>query len=197
MHIYVSVLRLTGLGLFHLQGRLLNKRRKSVTTVCLFIVSGTVGSSPAESVVTKGESNQSGESLLPETAQLLSSLSSLQPKIFAQLQVQSSCLQNVRSSVLGVLKASWKYQVSSTIDPKCWLWGNNNLAIAVNSYFGFSNMSHLAVVQGISLPLWSYDVKRQNQGEESSELLPQIKCLFDFMIKVLQKWGRISQTHSF
>ncbi|KFQ87840.1 Calcium-responsive transcription factor, partial [Phoenicopterus ruber ruber] len=29
---------------------------------------------------------QSGESLLPETAQLLSSLSSLQPKIFAQLQ---------------------------------------------------------------------------------------------------------------
>lgn len=106
MHIYVSVLRLKGLGLFHLQGRLLNKRRKSVTTVCLFIVSGTVGSSPAESVVTKGESNQSGESLLPETAQLLSSLSSLQPKIFAQLQVQSSCLQNVRSSVLGVLKAS-------------------------------------------------------------------------------------------
>lgn len=182
MHICVSVLRLKGLGLFHLQGRFLNKRRKSVTTVCLFIVSGTVGSSPAESVITKGESNQSGESLLPETAQLLSSLSSLQPKIFAQFQVQSSCLQNVRSSVLGGLKASWKYQVSSTIDPKCWLWGNNNLAITVNTYFGFSNMSHLAVVQGISLPLWSYDVKRQNQGDESSELLPQIKCLFIFQM---------------
>ncbi|NWU59895.1 CARTF factor, partial [Dromas ardeola] len=44
------------------------------------------GSSAGESVVTKAESNQSGESLLPETAQLLSSLSSLQPKIFAQLQ---------------------------------------------------------------------------------------------------------------
>ncbi|NXK02842.1 CARTF factor, partial [Herpetotheres cachinnans] len=42
--------------------------------------------SDAESVVNKAESNQSGESLLPETAQLLSSLSSLQPKIFAQLQ---------------------------------------------------------------------------------------------------------------
>ncbi|NWQ63183.1 CARTF factor, partial [Neopipo cinnamomea] len=42
--------------------------------------------SDGESVVTKAESNQSGESLLPETAQLLSSLSSLQPKIFAQLQ---------------------------------------------------------------------------------------------------------------
>ncbi|PKK22141.1 calcium responsive transcription factor [Columba livia] len=44
------------------------------------------GSSAGESVVTKAESNQSAESLLPETAQLLSSLSSLQPKIFAQLQ---------------------------------------------------------------------------------------------------------------
>ncbi|XP_041328685.1 calcium-responsive transcription factor isoform X3 [Pyrgilauda ruficollis] len=44
------------------------------------------GSSGAESVITKAESNQSGESLIPETAQLLSSLSSLQPKIFAQLQ---------------------------------------------------------------------------------------------------------------
>uniref|UniRef100_A0A8C0ELQ0 Calcium responsive transcription factor n=1 Tax=Bubo bubo TaxID=30461 RepID=A0A8C0ELQ0_BUBBB len=42
--------------------------------------------SAGESVVMKAESNQSGESLLPETAQLLSSLSSLQPKIFAQLQ---------------------------------------------------------------------------------------------------------------
>ncbi|KAM4776690.1 calcium-responsive transcription factor isoform 2-T3 [Cyanocitta cristata] len=44
------------------------------------------GSSGGESVITKAESNQSGESLIPETAQLLSSLSSLQPKIFAQLQ---------------------------------------------------------------------------------------------------------------
>ncbi|NXO20468.1 CARTF factor, partial [Cisticola juncidis] len=44
------------------------------------------GSSGVESVITKAEPNQSGESLTPETAQLLSSLSSLQPKIFAQLQ---------------------------------------------------------------------------------------------------------------
>ncbi|XP_053803651.1 calcium-responsive transcription factor isoform X2 [Vidua chalybeata] len=44
------------------------------------------GSSGVESVITKAESSQSGESLIPETAQLLSSLSSLQPKIFAQLQ---------------------------------------------------------------------------------------------------------------
>ncbi|NWV38555.1 CARTF factor, partial [Grantiella picta] len=42
--------------------------------------------SEGESVITKADSNQSGESLIPETAQLLSSLSSLQPKIFAQLQ---------------------------------------------------------------------------------------------------------------
>ncbi|NXY81789.1 CARTF factor, partial [Alcedo cyanopectus] len=44
------------------------------------------GSSAGESVITKAESSQSGESLLPETVQLLSSLSSLQPKILAQLQ---------------------------------------------------------------------------------------------------------------
>ncbi|XP_072198187.1 calcium-responsive transcription factor isoform X2 [Excalfactoria chinensis] len=44
------------------------------------------GSSPGESVITKAESSQSAEALLSEKAQLLSSLSSLQPKIFAQLQ---------------------------------------------------------------------------------------------------------------
>ncbi|NXN14519.1 CARTF factor, partial [Indicator maculatus] len=44
------------------------------------------GSSAGESAITKAESNQRGESLLPETAQLLPSPSSLQPKIFAQLQ---------------------------------------------------------------------------------------------------------------
>ncbi|XP_032301543.1 calcium-responsive transcription factor isoform X4 [Coturnix japonica] len=44
------------------------------------------GSSPGESVITKAESSQSAETLLSEKAQLLSSLSSLQPKIFAQLQ---------------------------------------------------------------------------------------------------------------
>ncbi|NXF00907.1 CARTF factor, partial [Smithornis capensis] len=44
------------------------------------------GRSGGESVITKAESSQRQESMLPETAQLLSSLSSLQPKIFAQLQ---------------------------------------------------------------------------------------------------------------
>ncbi|NXF78480.1 CARTF factor, partial [Sclerurus mexicanus] len=44
------------------------------------------GNSGGESAITKAEPNQSREPLLPETAQLLSSLSSLQPKIFAQLQ---------------------------------------------------------------------------------------------------------------
>lgn len=73
---------------------------------CLLPHSGTVGSSEVESVITKAESNQSGESLTPETAQLLSSLSSLQPKIFAQLQVQSSHLQSIKHAVLEVLKVS-------------------------------------------------------------------------------------------
>ncbi|NXA06006.1 CARTF factor, partial [Sapayoa aenigma] len=59
--------------------------------------------SDGESVITKAESSQSGESLLPETAQLLSSLSSLQPKIFAQLQglqLQSTFTSTNGSSAL-------------------------------------------------------------------------------------------------
>ncbi|KAM7049659.1 calcium-responsive transcription factor isoform 1-T4 [Acridotheres tristis] len=61
------------------------------------------GSSGVESVITKAESNQSGESLVPETTQLLSSLSSLQPKIFAQLQglqLQSTFTSTNGSSAL-------------------------------------------------------------------------------------------------
>ncbi|XP_063018444.1 calcium-responsive transcription factor isoform X2 [Melospiza melodia melodia] len=56
------------------------------TVTIAFASAPSDGSSGVESVITKAESNQSGESLVPETAQLLSSLSSLQPKIFAQLQ---------------------------------------------------------------------------------------------------------------
>nr|XP_042707681.1 calcium-responsive transcription factor isoform X2 [Chrysemys picta bellii] len=56
------------------------------TVTVTFASPPTEGSSPGESIITKVESSQTGESLPPETAQLLSSLSSLQPKIFAQLQ---------------------------------------------------------------------------------------------------------------
>ncbi|XP_044523410.1 calcium-responsive transcription factor isoform X1 [Gracilinanus agilis] len=56
------------------------------TVTVTFASPSTEGSSPGESIITKVEANQTGESLSPETAQLLSSLSSLQPKIFAQLQ---------------------------------------------------------------------------------------------------------------
>ncbi|XP_056352225.1 calcium-responsive transcription factor isoform X2 [Oenanthe melanoleuca] len=61
------------------------------------------GSSGVESVITKAESCQSGESLVPETTQLLSSLSSLQPKIFAQfqgLQLQSTFTSTNGSTAL-------------------------------------------------------------------------------------------------
>ncbi|XP_052532193.1 calcium-responsive transcription factor isoform X3 [Tympanuchus pallidicinctus] len=61
------------------------------------------GSSPGESVITKAESNQSAETLLSEKAQLLSSLSSLQPKIFAQfqgLQMQSNFTSTNGSTAL-------------------------------------------------------------------------------------------------
>ncbi|XP_056663476.1 calcium-responsive transcription factor isoform X3 [Monodelphis domestica] len=56
------------------------------TVTVTFASPSIEGSSPGESIITKVEANQTGESLSPETAQLLSSLSSLQPKIFAQLQ---------------------------------------------------------------------------------------------------------------
>ncbi|XP_043931026.1 calcium-responsive transcription factor [Protopterus annectens] len=44
------------------------------------------GGSTSDSVITKVEPSQSEETLMPDTSQLVSSLSSLQPKIFAQLQ---------------------------------------------------------------------------------------------------------------
>ncbi|XP_074857152.1 calcium-responsive transcription factor isoform X2 [Carettochelys insculpta] len=56
------------------------------TVTVTFASPSPEGSSPAESVLTKVESSHTGETLPPETAQLLSSLSSLQPKIFAHLQ---------------------------------------------------------------------------------------------------------------
>ncbi|XP_067994420.1 calcium-responsive transcription factor isoform X3 [Melanerpes formicivorus] len=67
------------------------------------------GSSAGKSAITKAESNQSGASLLPETAQLLSSLSSLQPKIFAQLQglqLQSTFTSTNGSTALIVNSSS-------------------------------------------------------------------------------------------
>ncbi|NXI29252.1 CARTF factor, partial [Sterrhoptilus dennistouni] len=58
----------------------------NVLTETVTVAFASPPSDGVESVITKAESNQRGESLTPETAQLLSSLSSLQPKIFAQLQ---------------------------------------------------------------------------------------------------------------
>ncbi|XP_037767938.1 calcium-responsive transcription factor isoform X3 [Chelonia mydas] len=56
------------------------------TVTVTFASPPTEGSLPGDSIATKVESSPTGENLPPETAQLLSSLSSLQPKIFAQLQ---------------------------------------------------------------------------------------------------------------
>ncbi|NXB10541.1 CARTF factor, partial [Cnemophilus loriae] len=58
----------------------------NVLTETVTVAFASPPSDGGESVITKAECDQSGESLIPETAQLLSSLSSLQPKIFAQLQ---------------------------------------------------------------------------------------------------------------
>ncbi|NXD21696.1 CARTF factor, partial [Spelaeornis formosus] len=76
------------------------------TVTVAFASSPSDGRTALESVVTKTESHQSGESLIPETTQLLSSLSSLQPKIFAQLQglqLQSTfTLTNGSTALLAV-----------------------------------------------------------------------------------------------
>ncbi|NWS12561.1 CARTF factor, partial [Pachyramphus minor] len=75
----------------------------NVLTETVTVTFASPPSDGVESVITKAESNQSGESLLPETAQLLSSLSSLQPKIFAQLQglqLQSAFTSTNRSTAL-------------------------------------------------------------------------------------------------
>ncbi|NXM39377.1 CARTF factor, partial [Gymnorhina tibicen] len=75
----------------------------NVLTETVTVAFASPPSDGGESVITKAESNQSGESLTPETAQLLSSLSSLQPKIFAQLQglqLQSTFTSTNRSTAL-------------------------------------------------------------------------------------------------
>ncbi|NWT53105.1 CARTF factor, partial [Erythrocercus mccallii] len=75
----------------------------NVLTETMTVAFASPPSDGVESVITKAESNQSGESLIPETAQLLSSLSSLQPKIFAQLQglqLQSTFTSTNRSTAL-------------------------------------------------------------------------------------------------
>ncbi|NXU94609.1 CARTF factor, partial [Xiphorhynchus elegans] len=65
------------------------------------------GNSGGESAITKAEPNQSREPLLPETAQLLSSLSSLQPKIFQGLQLQSPFTSpNGSTALIAVQKHS-------------------------------------------------------------------------------------------
>lgn len=104
----MSILRLKGLVQFAEE---VFKWEEIIHHNCLPPLCCTVGRSAGESLVTKAEANQSGESLLPETAQLLSSLSSLQPKIFAQLQVQSSCLQNMKRSGLGRRVENSKFPV--------------------------------------------------------------------------------------
>ncbi|NWR89038.1 CARTF factor, partial [Furnarius figulus] len=58
----------------------------NVLTETVTVTFASPPSDGGESAITKAEPNHSREPLLPETAQLLSSLSSLQPKIFAQLQ---------------------------------------------------------------------------------------------------------------
>ncbi|NXX30028.1 CARTF factor, partial [Nicator chloris] len=75
----------------------------NVLTETVTVAFASPPSDGVESVITKAESNQSEESLIPETAQLLSSLSSLQPKIFAKLQglqLQSTFTSTNRSTAL-------------------------------------------------------------------------------------------------
>ncbi|KGL80299.1 Calcium-responsive transcription factor, partial [Tinamus guttatus] len=78
------------------------------------------GSPPMEPVITKAESNHSKESLLPETAQLLSSFSSFQPKIFAQLQglqLQSTCTSTNGSTAPIAVNNHSPPSSASLLDP--------------------------------------------------------------------------------
>ncbi|NWJ00241.1 CARTF factor, partial [Crypturellus undulatus] len=78
------------------------------------------GNPPKESVITKAESNHSEEALLPETAQLLSSLSSFQPKIFAPLQglqLQSTCTSTNGSTAPIAVNNHSSPSSASLLDP--------------------------------------------------------------------------------
>ncbi|NXT17413.1 CARTF factor, partial [Syrrhaptes paradoxus] len=86
-----------------------------------------------ESVITKAESSQSGESLLPETAQLLSSLSSLQPKIFAQLQglqLQSTFTSTNGSTALIAVKNHSPPSPASLLDSTGNVATNHSLVLS-------------------------------------------------------------------
>ncbi|XP_069471619.1 calcium-responsive transcription factor [Ambystoma mexicanum] len=75
--------------------------------------------STTDAVITKVESSQTGDTLSPETVQLLSSLSSLQPQIFAQLQGLQ--LQPTLSSADGTSLITVNHHVphspSTMLDP--------------------------------------------------------------------------------
>ncbi|NXY06027.1 CARTF factor, partial [Pteruthius melanotis] len=91
----------------------------NVLTETVTVAFASPPSDGSSGVITKAESNQSGESLIPETAQLLSSLSSLQPKIFAQLQglqVQSTFTSTNRSTALIAANTHSPPSPSSLLD---------------------------------------------------------------------------------
>ncbi|NXM71592.1 CARTF factor, partial [Serilophus lunatus] len=71
----------------------------NVLTETVTVTFASPPSDGGESAITKAESSQSRESLLPGTTQLLSSLSSLQPKILAE--VQGLQLQSTFTSTSG------------------------------------------------------------------------------------------------
>ncbi|XP_074404389.1 calcium-responsive transcription factor isoform X2 [Zonotrichia albicollis] len=103
------------------------------TVTVAFASAPSDGSSGVESVITKAESNQSGESLVPETAQLLSSLSSLQPKIFAQLQglqLQSAFTSTNGSTALLAVNNHSPPSPAGLLDSLGGAVGSHSLALA-------------------------------------------------------------------
>ncbi|NXM18141.1 CARTF factor, partial [Ploceus nigricollis] len=105
----------------------------NVLTETVTVAFASPPSDGVESVITKAESNQSGESLIPETAQLLSSLSSLQPKIFAQLQglqLQSAFTSTNGSTALLAVNNHSPPSPASLLDSLGGAIGSHSLALS-------------------------------------------------------------------
>ncbi|NWT96752.1 CARTF factor, partial [Urocynchramus pylzowi] len=105
----------------------------NILTETVTVAFASPPSDGVESVITKAESNQSGESLIPETAQLLSSLSSLQPKIFAQLQglqLQSAFTSTNGSTALLAVNNHSPPSPASLLDSLGGAIGSDSLALS-------------------------------------------------------------------
>ncbi|NWT14593.1 CARTF factor, partial [Vireo altiloquus] len=153
--------------------------------------------SDGESVITKAESNQSGESLIPETAQLLSSLSSLQPKIFAQLQglqLQSTFTSTNGSTALIAVNNHSPPSPASLLDSLGSAISSHSLALsqghslqagagltqhgaAAPAFGTLAGSDHSLVAMGQLVPAGGLDDSRSMEGGVHQILLEDVQTI--------------------